>query len=282
MIVTETPIPGVLIIEPKSFRRQPRLLHGALSIRALCGERHAARSFFKTTCRVRSKARCAACIFRIRSRKASWSRFCAAAVLDVAVDVRVGSPTFGQHVMVELNDENRRQFWIPPGFAHGFMVLSDTADFFYKCDEIYSPANEHVLLLERSATGDRVGQRRIRYCRRATRIGRTLAQLDGQAAEIRAGLMRILVTGVSGQVGGALAAAPASLRHGHSARRDSLDFTKLELILAALDRDAPDLIINPAAYTAVDKAEDEPELACASTPKRRVSSRAGRPHIACR
>jgi dTDP-4-dehydrorhamnose 3,5-epimerase len=63
-------------------------------------------------------------------------------VLDVAVDVRVGSPTFGKHVAVELSDENFRQLWIPRGFAHGFTVLSDTADFFYKCDEFYSPLDE--------------------------------------------------------------------------------------------------------------------------------------------
>jgi dTDP-4-dehydrorhamnose 3,5-epimerase len=66
-------------------------------------------------------------------------------VLDVAVDVRAGSPTFGRHVAIELNGENRRQLWVPRGFAHGFVVRSETADFFYKCDEFYSPANEHVL-----------------------------------------------------------------------------------------------------------------------------------------
>jgi dTDP-4-dehydrorhamnose 3,5-epimerase len=63
-------------------------------------------------------------------------------VLDVAVDVRRGSPSFGQHVAVELSEENRRQFWVPRGFAHGFVVLSESADFFYKCDELYSPADE--------------------------------------------------------------------------------------------------------------------------------------------
>jgi len=63
-------------------------------------------------------------------------------VLDVAVDVRLGSPTFGKHVAVELNDENRRQLWVPRGFAHGFLVLSESADLFYKCDEYYSPADE--------------------------------------------------------------------------------------------------------------------------------------------
>jgi dTDP-4-dehydrorhamnose 3,5-epimerase len=66
-------------------------------------------------------------------------------VLDVAVDVRYGSPTFGRHVAVELDDENRRQLWVPRGFAHGFVVLSDTADFSYKCDNRYSPKDEIVV-----------------------------------------------------------------------------------------------------------------------------------------
>jgi dTDP-4-dehydrorhamnose 3,5-epimerase len=66
-------------------------------------------------------------------------------VLDVAVDVRVGSPTFGQHVAVELGDDTFRQLWVPRGFAHGFMVLSESADFYYKCDELYSPADEIVV-----------------------------------------------------------------------------------------------------------------------------------------
>lgn len=61
------------------------------------------------------------------------------AVLDVAVDIRKGSPTFGKHVAVELNEDNHRQFFIPRGFAHGFAVLSETAIFHYKCDEFYHP-----------------------------------------------------------------------------------------------------------------------------------------------
>ena len=61
------------------------------------------------------------------------------AVLDVAVDIRKGSPTYGQHVTVELTEDNHRQFFIPKGFAHGFVVLSETAVFQYKCDEFYHP-----------------------------------------------------------------------------------------------------------------------------------------------
>ena len=64
------------------------------------------------------------------------------AVLDVAVDIRKGSPTYGQHVAVELTEENHRQIFIPKGFAHGFAVLSETAVFQYKCDEFYHPETE--------------------------------------------------------------------------------------------------------------------------------------------
>ena len=64
------------------------------------------------------------------------------AVLDVAVDIRKGSPTYGQHVAVELTEENQLQFFIPKGFAHGFAVLSETAVFEYKCDEFYHPESE--------------------------------------------------------------------------------------------------------------------------------------------
>ena len=66
-------------------------------------------------------------------------------VLDVAVDIRKGSPTYGQHVAVELSGENHRQFFIPRGFAHGFVVLSETALFQYKCDNFYAPQSEGAI-----------------------------------------------------------------------------------------------------------------------------------------
>lgn len=70
-------------------------------------------------------------------------------VLDVAVDIRLGSPTFGQHVAIELSEDNHFQFFIPKGFAHGFAVLSDTAVFQYKCDEFYHPeADSGIQLLD--------------------------------------------------------------------------------------------------------------------------------------
>lgn len=69
----------------------------------------------------------------------------AGAVYDVALDVRRGSPTFGRWAAVELSAENRRQLWIPPGFAHGFCVLSDSADFHYKCTTLYAPETERCI-----------------------------------------------------------------------------------------------------------------------------------------
>ena len=63
-------------------------------------------------------------------------------VLDIAVDLRKGSPSFGQHFAIELTSENRKQFFVPAGFAHGFVVLSDSATFFYKVDKFYEPGNE--------------------------------------------------------------------------------------------------------------------------------------------
>ena len=74
-------------------------------------------------------------------------------VLDVAVDIRKGSPTFGKHVAVELSGENHREFFIPRGFAHGFAVLSDTALFQYKCDNPYCPESEGAIAFDDPALG---------------------------------------------------------------------------------------------------------------------------------
>lgn len=75
------------------------------------------------------------------------------AVLDVAVDIRKGSPTYGQHVAVELTEDNHRQFFIPKGFAHGFAVLSETAVFQYKCDEFYHPESDGGISIQDESLG---------------------------------------------------------------------------------------------------------------------------------
>ena len=73
-------------------------------------------------------------------------RCVAGRVIDVAVDMRKSSPTFGQHVAVELSAENKLQLWVPGGFAHGFAVLSETAEFVYRCTDYYAPDDEHSIL----------------------------------------------------------------------------------------------------------------------------------------
>jgi dTDP-4-dehydrorhamnose 3,5-epimerase len=99
-------------------------------------------------------------------------------VLDVTVDVRAGSPTFGRQVAVELNEDNHRQVWIPRGLAHGFVVRSESADFFYKCDELYSPADELVVRWNDPELGIDWGEAAPLVSKRDAE-GRTLAQLDG-------------------------------------------------------------------------------------------------------
>ena len=74
-------------------------------------------------------------------------------VLDVAVDIRKGSPTYGQHVAVELSEDNHRQFFVPRGFAHGFAVLSDTAIFQYKCDNFYAPQADGGISIKDESLG---------------------------------------------------------------------------------------------------------------------------------
>lgn len=141
MKVIPTDIPGVLIIEPKvngddrgffleSFQAER---YASSGIRGPFVQDNLSRSAFGV---VRG--------LHLQNPKAQGKLVTVlrGRVRDVAVDVRTGSPTFGRHVAVELSESNRRQFWVPRGFAHGFAVLSESADFFYKCDELYSPADE--------------------------------------------------------------------------------------------------------------------------------------------
>ena len=145
MKVLETVLPGVLIIEPKVFGdargfflesyqaeryRQLGIAHTFVqdnhsrSARGVLRGLHFQRS-------------------RPQGKLVSVSR---GSVYDVTVDINPASPTCGQFVAVELNDENHRQLWIPPGYAHGFCVLSDIADFQYKCTDYYIPEDEGGLL----------------------------------------------------------------------------------------------------------------------------------------
>jgi dTDP-4-dehydrorhamnose 3,5-epimerase len=83
--------------------------------------------------------------YQIQHPQAKLVRVTQGAVLDIAVDIRKSSATFGQHIAVELSSENKRMFWMPEGFAHGFVVLSDTAEFLYKTTDYWFPEHERCL-----------------------------------------------------------------------------------------------------------------------------------------
>ena len=144
MNVIETAIPGVLIIEPRVFKDARGYFFESFSQRefdekvgAILG--HTV-NFVQDNESMSSYGVMRGLHYqRMPYTQSKLVRCVRGAVLDVAVDIRKGSPTFGQHVAVELTEENHRQFFVPRGFAHGFAVLSETAVFQYKCDEFYHP-----------------------------------------------------------------------------------------------------------------------------------------------
>jgi dTDP-4-dehydrorhamnose 3,5-epimerase len=91
--------------------------------------------------------------YQIQNPQGKLVRVTHGAVMDVAVDMRRSSAHFGKHVAVELSGENKRMLWVPPGFAHGFYVLSESADFLYKCTDLYAPQFERSLLWNDPALG---------------------------------------------------------------------------------------------------------------------------------
>ena len=145
MNIIETPIPGVVIIEPRLF----------LDARGYFFESFNQREFEekvgKTTFVQDNESKSSYGVIRgLHFQKPPFSqcklvRVVKGAVLDVAVDIRKDSPTFGRHVAVELTEDDHRQFFIPRGLAHGFSVLSEEVIFQYKCDNFYAPQSEGAI-----------------------------------------------------------------------------------------------------------------------------------------
>jgi dTDP-4-dehydrorhamnose 3,5-epimerase len=144
MNAIETAIPGVLIIEPKLFG-DARGFFMEVYQETRYAVRGIGKRFVQDNLSRSARGVLRGVHFQNPRPQGKLVTVLHGCVLDVVVDIRAGSPTFGAHVAVELNEENRRQVWVPRGCAHGFIVRSETADFFYKCDEIYSPADELVL-----------------------------------------------------------------------------------------------------------------------------------------
>ena len=137
MNTIKTDIEGVVIIEPRIFKDARGYFFESYSKKEF-DEKVAPVDFVQDneSCSTRGVMR-GLHFQRPPYTQAKLVRCVKGAVLDVAVDIRKGSPTYGRHVAVELTEDNHRQFFIPKGFAHGFAVLSDVAVFQYKCDEFY-------------------------------------------------------------------------------------------------------------------------------------------------
>ena len=137
----ETSLPGVVVFEPRRYG-DPR----GFFVETFQAERYAAagvsRPFVQDNLSRSSHGVLRGLHLQYPNPQGKLVSVLRGTVLDVAVDVRRGSPTFGKSVTVELSEENGRQMFVPRGFAHGFVVLSETADFFYKCDNHYSPKDE--------------------------------------------------------------------------------------------------------------------------------------------
>ena len=142
MEIIKTGIDGLLIIEPRIFKDARGYFFESFSQREF-EEKIGSISFVQDNESMSSYGVMRGLHFqRPPYTQSKLVRCVSGAVLDVAVDIRVGSPTYGQHVAVHLSDENQQQLLIPRGFAHGFSVLSDTAIFAYKCDNLYNKASE--------------------------------------------------------------------------------------------------------------------------------------------
>ena len=145
MKVIETKIPDVLIIEPKIFGDDRGFFfesYNEESFYQLTGIR---KHFVQDNHSRSTKGVLRGLHYQIKQPQGKLVRVVSGEVFDVAVDVRKNSPTFGQWIGEILSEQNKRQFWIPEGFAHGFVVLSDTADFLYKTTDYYAPEHERCI-----------------------------------------------------------------------------------------------------------------------------------------
>lgn len=147
MAVIKTAIEGVLVIEPKVFSDERGYFFESYNEERFLSETGIAVRFVQDN-ESRSKRGVVRGFHfqRPPHAQAKLVRVVKGKVVDVAVDIRTGSPTYGKYVAVELSEHNHRQLFLPHGMAHGFMVLSDEAIFQYKCDEYYHPESEGAII----------------------------------------------------------------------------------------------------------------------------------------
>ena len=145
MKLIQTAIPDVLIIEPKVFGDQRGFFYESFNRRQFASLIGRDLDFVQDNHSRSEKNVLRGLHFQIQQAQGKLVRVIQGAVFDVAVDIRKSSPTFGQHVAIELSAENQRMLWVPEGFAHGFLVTSATAEFLYKTTDYYAPEFERSI-----------------------------------------------------------------------------------------------------------------------------------------
>ena len=145
MKVTPTAIPDVLIIEPKVFGDERGFFFESFNQKAFNEVTGLNVSFVQDNHSRSLKGVLRGLHYQVQQPQGKLVRVVRGAVFDVAVDIRQGSATFGEWVGVELSEENHKQLWVPAGFAHGFLVMSESADFLYKTTDYYAPQHERCI-----------------------------------------------------------------------------------------------------------------------------------------
>ena len=146
MQVHTTHIPDVLILEPKVFGDERGFFLESWNQKTLKDQSGIDEVFVQDNHSKSSKGVLRGLHYQLEQPQGKLVRVVTGRVLDVVVDIRKSSPTFGQYFSIELNDQNHLQLWVPPGMAHGFVVLSETADFMYKTTDYYAPQYELSIL----------------------------------------------------------------------------------------------------------------------------------------
>ena len=146
MNVVTTDLPGVLIIEPKVFGDERGFFYESFNAKAFEAATGLNTQFVQDNHSRSQKGVLRGLHYQLENAQGKLVRVVAGEVFDVAVDLRRSSPSFGRWVGTRLTAENQRQLWIPEGFAHGFVVLSESAEFLYKTTDYYAPAHERSLL----------------------------------------------------------------------------------------------------------------------------------------
>ncbi len=146
MNVVETPIPDLLILEPKVFGDARGFFFESFNAATFQAATGLNVNFVQDNHSRSARSVLRGLHYQIRQPQGKLVRVVRGSVFDVTVDIRKSSPTFGQWFGTELSEGNRRQLWVPPGFAHGFVVLSDSADFLYKTTDYYAPAYERCIV----------------------------------------------------------------------------------------------------------------------------------------